>query len=156
MDKGYAHTFGLHPEVITHQHFDNDQGQKQGKELLQLLHINKPDVPAHADAGCARPPPPPPLPISSVLPQMPQMAQSYTSLKTGQPVSSTPTVLPAAAPPSAEQQAPPVRNRATRNIMAKVGFDDLIQDCFSFRFSFDVQVKSTCEAHNQTEEKVWQ
>jgi len=136
MDKGYAHTFGLHPEVITHQHFDNDQGQKQGKELLQLLHINKPDVPAHADAGCARPPPPPPLPISSVLPQMPQMAQSYTSLKTGQPVSSTPTVLPAAAPPSAEQQAPPVRNRATRNIMAKV--------------------KSTCEAHNQTEEKVWQ
>lgn len=28
--------------------------------------------------------------------------------------------------------------------MAKVGFDDLIQDCFSFRFSFDVQVKSTC------------
>ncbi|CAJ1380010.1 unnamed protein product [Effrenium voratum] len=101
--------------------------QNAGKELLLLI---KPDVSPPADIGHAQFPEP-----CFPLPQAPQRVPSI--LKTGQTVGTM--APPAAMPekqPTASEQATQRRTRITRNIMAKV--------------------ISTCEAHNQTEEKVWQ
>lgn len=134
MDKGFARGYGQHPEHAMHEHLMVDQGQEAGKSILRLV---KCDVQQPADTGRAWAPASPPVPSSTLLPQPPQMAQSFTSaLKTGQPVNLSPTAPPAAAPRPAEQQARPCRARKTLDIMAKV--------------------KISCEAHNQTEEKVWQ
>ena len=129
-----AHGYAQHAQPVMLEHLMVEKGLSPGESILKLLR-NSPDGQHTADTGRARPPAPPPPLSSTHLPQPPQMAQSFMSEhKTGQPESLTPAAPPAAAPRPAEQQARPFRS--TRSILAKV--------------------KTTCEAHNQSEEKVWQ